>query len=325
MATDPETSTVDPRLAEDQHGPGDTQAPQGDWLFERAGEVFGPVGLAHLVALLEQDRIQAATRIRREGESWRALGSVPELVQPLREARMRARAAADARRAEQRARLNASARWTAWTLVIGAVVVVVAAGAAYLSVRRPWQARSELLADFAPSITLGATRVSQGRGRDGAGGIVVPDLRPNDGRRRPAPAAVNRREAGEPSRAARTEGAAPNRSGGDTLVAAQFDAGRIDQVLSRHRERLANCVREEARRSPDLLGEIPFEFAIGNDGRVVELWIDDPRLRTGPLRECLLSVLRAVPFEPFPGQRPVVSLSFRIGARPSASGVSPAR
>jgi len=77
--------------------------------------------------------------------------------------------------------------------------------------------------------------------------------------------------------------------------------------------RLAPCLRHEAARSADFRGEIPIEFAIGNEGRVESLWIDEPRFKAGPLHDCLLQALRAWRFKPFPGQRPVVSLAFRVG------------
>jgi hypothetical protein len=88
---------------------------------------------------------------------------------------------------------------------------------------------------------------------------------------------------------------------------------RIQEVVARRQGSLAPCLREEARRSPEWAGEIPIEFAVGNDGRVAALWIDEPRFKSGELRECLLRRLAEWEFDRFPGQRPVVSLAFRIG------------
>ncbi len=316
MDTDTGSTAIDPQAIERaRRARSGAYDPPGEWLFERAGDVFGPVGVAHLMGLFEEGRVDAATRIRREGEAWRALGAVPELVQPLREARTRMRAAAEARRAAQRARWNASARWTALTLLIGGLVVVVAATAAYLSVRRPWQERSALLSDFGPSVTVDATRVTQGRGRDGAREIAVPDLRPTDGRRSVASAPGTAKRGAEVKGPVRGDHGAAGARDENAIVAARFDPASIDRVVERHKDGLAACVRDEARRSPDLAGAIPLEFAIGNDGRVVELWIDDARFKSGPLHDCLMSALQRLPFEPFSGQRPVVSLSFRIAAR----------
>jgi hypothetical protein len=46
---------------------------------------------------------------------------------------------------------------------------------------------------------------------------------------------------------------------------------------------------------------------------VVQLWIDEPRFRAGPLKDCLVAALAGWRFDPFPGQRPTVSLAFGIG------------
>jgi outer membrane biosynthesis protein TonB len=100
---------------------------------------------------------------------------------------------------------------------------------------------------------------------------------------------------------------------GGAIVAASFDPRRIQAVVGREQRTLAPCFRAEAERSPGFRGEVPIEFAIGNDGRVARLWIDEPSLKEGPLRDCLLAALAGWRFDPFPGQRPTVSLAFGIG------------
>jgi hypothetical protein len=100
---------------------------------------------------------------------------------------------------------------------------------------------------------------------------------------------------------------------GGELVAASFDPRRIQAVVGREQRSLAPCFRAEADRSPDFRGDVPIEFVIGNDGRVAQLWIDEPRFKEGPLRECLQKALGAWRFDTFPGQRPTVSLAFGIG------------
>jgi hypothetical protein len=114
---------------------------------------------------------------------------------------------------------------------------------------------------------------------------------------------------GAPGAAAPSSGAV---DGGD-LVLAQFDEKKIQAVVGREQRTLAPCFRAEAARSPDFAGDVPIEFAIGNDGRVAQLWIDEPRFRQGALRDCLQGALAGWRFDPFPGQRPTVSLAFRIG------------
>ena len=58
---------------------------------------------------------------------------------------------------------------------------------------------------------------------------------------------------------------------------------------------------------------MPIEFVIGNDGKVVQLWIDEPQFKAGPLHDCLVKALGGWRFDPFPGQRPTVSLAFGMG------------
>ena len=110
-------------------------------------------------------------------------------------------------------------------------------------------------------------------------------------------------------------GGAPGAVDGGDLVATQFDAGRIQDVVGREQRTLAPCLREEAARAPDFVGDVPLEFTVGNEGRVVRVVITDPRLRQGPLRDCFERVLQGDNwrFPPFPGQRPNVSLVFRVG------------
>jgi outer membrane biosynthesis protein TonB len=100
--------------------------------------------------------------------------------------------------------------------------------------------------------------------------------------------------------------------GGD-LVETQFDAGRIQAVVATQQRTLARCLNEHAARAPDFSGEVPLEFTVGNEGKVVRVVLTDPRLRQGPLRDCFERILSTWSFDRFPGQRPTVSLVFRVG------------
>jgi hypothetical protein len=96
-------------------------------------------------------------------------------------------------------------------------------------------------------------------------------------------------------------------------VETQFDAGRIQAVVSAQQRTLARCLRELSAREPEFTGEVPLEFTVGNEGRVVRVALTDPRLRQGALRDCFEQVLSGWSFDRFPGQRPTVSLTFRVG------------
>jgi hypothetical protein len=86
-------------------------------------------------------------------------------------------------------------------------------------------------------------------------------------------------------------------------------------VVAQQQRTLHRCFKEEMERRPGFSARVPMEFTIGNEGRVVQLWVDHPQLKRGPLYDCLLGELRRWPFKPFQGERPSVNLSFNIGPR----------
>ncbi len=278
----------------------------GEWLFQRDGQVFGPVRGAGIVALLASGAVTSTTRVRREAEPWRPLAEVAELRPWLEEWQARARMEAEARSMRARERTRSAGRWAVALLAIGGVVAIVVTAVGALALKRPWERRSALLEGFELSVTIGSARVAGGTSRGGE--IAVPEVAHagRDGRPR---GRGEPREGGPAARAPATPGGAP------ALVATGYDPALVEQTVARSKESLAPCLREEAERSGDFTGEIPIEFAVGNDGKVAALWIDDPRFRSGALRECLLAALRRWSFTPFEGQRPVVSLSFHVGRR----------
>jgi uncharacterized protein DUF4339 len=276
----------------------------GDWLFRRAGQVFGPVDSRALAAMLYRGELDPATPVSTGDGAWRAVGEVPLFL-------VHAKKAAAALRVEREvtgARLLRERRTRRHTaaLVVAAVLIVAGGiGAGFLLAPKGAQT-SALTEDFGAGISVvSRARVAVSRRADDEIEIEVP----LDPRGAPAPAAPARRD-----RPGRSVGSVPSGAiaGGD-LVTEQFDARKIQAVVDREQRSLAPCLRAEAIRSPEYRGDVPIEFAIGNDGRVVTLWIDEPRLREGALKTCLLQTLAAWRFESFPGARPTVQLTFRIG------------
>jgi hypothetical protein len=185
-------------------------------------------------------------------------------------------------------------------LLLGAVALVAGAGALAVLLGRGGD-HSPLLDDFGAGITISVPARIGLAERGDAGGIevaVTPDAPTPRGPSSPRPA--------------RAAAPAASADGGE-LVATQFDAARIQQVVSRQQRTLAPCLRAEAERAPDFAGEVPLEFTIGNEGQVVRVVIQDPRLRQGPLRDCFERVLSGWGFDRFPGQRPSVALVFKVG------------
>lgn len=284
----------------------DTMAPPREWLFKDDGQVFGPITHDQLVDLVVQGRVGAATLVAGEDGRWRPLGSVSGFLVHLKKAEARVRVEAEVTGSRKLARRRTALHGAAAALAFVILVGGAGAGAWLLATKRPWEKRSKLLDDFGDGIAIGSVRVGGGaRAVASEDEIAVPDvssLPQHEGPGRPV-----RKVASAPHPA--RPGGAP---GGD-LVLAQYDPARIQDVVARRQGSLAPCLREESRRSPEFSGEIPLEFAVGNDGKVVALWIDEPRFKSGPLRDCVLAKLREWTFDSFPGQRPVVSLVFRVG------------
>jgi len=290
---------MDPERVDSKRG--GAGQPAGDWLFKKQGQVFGPVSGAALVGLLYKGEIDGATPVSPEDGSWRPIGQVAGFLVHVKKAEAQLRVEAEVtgsrllRRRRHRQRV--------------AVVVVLAAaglglgsyGAFWLATEKPWQKRSALLEDFGGGIAIASPARIGGARRDADEEVELPTQGPAQASRRLASAPASRPVTG-------------SATGGD-LVVARYDAADIQAVVAREQRTLAACFRAEARRSPAFSGEVPVEFAIGNDGRVAQLWIDEPSLKVGELHGCLLRTLKTWSFRPFPGSRPTVSLTFRIASR----------
>lgn len=277
----------------------------GEWLFRRGGQVFGPVDSRGIAAMLYRGDIDGATQLSSGDGAWRPVSEVPVFL-------VHAKKAEAARRVERevtgarllRARRN---RRRAMGAALALLVLVGGAISAVVFLTRGAAETSPLLEDFGAGIRIAsAARVGVSRRPVTEELVEVPVYAPDR--------APSRRRAARPPAGAPAPGPAPQGSvDGGELVAAQFDARRIQAVVGREQRTLAPCFRAESTRSPDFQGDVPIEFAIGNDGRVAQLWIDEPRFREGALKGCLAAALGGWRFDPFPGQRPTVSLAFRIG------------
>ena len=269
----------------------------GEWLFKRTGKVFGPIPSSRLAQMLYKGELDADTPVSSGDGTWQTVADVPIFMVHARKAQAALRVHQEvtgARMLRQRRRRRG--------LVAVVVVLATAMGAggyaAWVFAARSAQ-KNPLLEDFGSGIRISvAATVGTGHRPDDEIAVDIEQLGTG-------PAA--KRGASGPAGGSR--GVA---EGGD-LVAAQYDPARIQAVVAREQRTLAECFRAEASRSPDFSGDIPLEFAVGNDGRVAQLWIDEPRFKSGPLKDCLARKLGAWRFDAFPGQRPTVALTFGIG------------
>ena len=294
----------------------DIAAATREWLFKSDGQVFGPVPEAQLVELLLQGRVTGETPISGSDGGWRPLNDVPGFLVHLRKAEAKARVEAEVTGARTIARRRSALQGAILALAALLLVGLFGAGAFFLAVRRPWERRSALLEDFGDGIAVSTARVGGGaRASAAEDEIAIPELPVAGAGVSQGGAPAAKRRVASAARPPRSAGSASGSAEGGDLVMAQYDPARIQAVVSHRQGSLAPCLRDEAHRSPEFAGEIPIDFAVGNEGRVVALWIDEPRFKSGELRDCLLRRLKEWEFDRFPGQRPVVSLSFRIGAR----------
>jgi hypothetical protein len=272
----------------------------GDWLFQRDGKVYGPVEGRLLAGLLYRGELVAASLVSTGDGSWQPVAHVPQFLLHVKKAEAALRVEQEVTGA--RALRARRSRTRTAGLLVGALAVVGGAGGLALWLGRGGD-HSPLLDDFGAGISISVPARVGVAGRGDAGEVevaVVPDAptqRPGSGSR-PATAA-----------------SAPTgaQADGGELVATQFDSGRIQEVVSRQQRTLAPCLRAEAERAPDFAGEVPLEFTIGNEGKVVRVVIPDPRMRQGALRDCFERILSGWTFDRFPGQRPSVALVFKVG------------
>lgn len=272
----------------------------GEWIFKRAGKVFGPVPSRRLAAMLYRGELDGDTPVSSGDGTWQSLADIPVFMVHVRKAEAQLRVEAEV----TGARLIRKRRRQRWALGIGIVLLAAMGGGGYgawVLAARSAQ-RNPLLEDFGSGIRI-SVAATIGTGRRSIDDEIAVDIERPDATRSGGKARQNG------TTAAPARGSA---EGGD-LVAAQYDPARIQAVVAREQRTLAECFRDEAARSPDFRGDIPIEFAVGNDGRVAQVWIDQPRFKAGPLKDCLGRKLAAWRFDSFPGQRPTVALTFGIG------------
>ncbi|HWV39668.1 MAG TPA: AgmX/PglI C-terminal domain-containing protein [Vulgatibacter sp.] len=271
-------------------------APAGEFLFKQGELVFGPVPASYLMEKLASGELPPDTLVAREGAAFAPMGEVTVFMEQAARASAR-------RRVEAQARAEAKARRLRRALKLGAVIavaVVTATGAVAgvtAAIRAGVFERShEALADLPIQASPPLVAIAPG------GGDVELEYLGDDRRPGRAPAAQAGRSAGRP-RAERSERAG---DGG-------YDSASIQAVVAANQHRLFPCIRAEAAKDPTFRGEVPFSFTVGNEGRVVKLWIDRRGHETGALHACMEAQLAKWKFPVFAGERPSVSLSFRVG------------
>ncbi len=270
----------------------------GLWMFKQNGMVFGPVSARVMLDKLYKGEIGPDTEVsREEEENFRTLSDVAFFTVHLAkaQAKLKVEREEDTHQAGER-----RGRRTRGVVVVLLVLssVAVAAGGAYWGVQRR-QHKLEQEVDDIP-ITANPpelTAASKLASRDVDVRLAAPSSPSPSGKR--------------PTRHGPVPGAAP--AAADDVATAQYDKSSIVGAEVRQKGSLIPCIRAELRRTPDFRGDVRFSIAIGNDGHVAKLWMEDNRFKDGPLQSCFQTTMDKWHFASFEGERANLSDSFHVG------------
>lgn len=282
----------------DPKGRSPAVAHAGEFLFKEGELVFGPVPASLLIEKLERGELPPETPVAREGAEFAPMGEVSVFME-------HAALAAARRRVEEQARAEANARRSRRVIklaIAGAVavgVICLAVVGVIAAIRAGvFDTESQELAEIRIQASPTLVAVAPAGGRDEELEYLGDDA--------PAASRASRRSAAPaaPAGARGADGPAVQRN---------YDSAEIQAIVRNNQQRLFPCIREEASRNPSFRGDLPFSFTVGNEGRVVRLWIDRHGYEKGPLHACMEAQLAQWKFPRFQGERPSVSLSFRVG------------
>lgn len=285
------------------------------WLYRLGELVLGPVNRDQLVEKLFTGEINAHTEVSRLGQGvFQQVGTLDGFKLHIAKAEAKLRVEAKERSDLEAARKKKTVILAAVAGLAILIAVSAAVGARYLAIHNPW-AKTDALAD----ITMDPPTISLAHARAGDDELLDYPLEPTK-------SGSGHRERSERTTASRERGASgankvvpaagkPGPADSEGLEIGQADQSEIHEVVAAHQKSLYPCLVAEAQRKPGLSAKIPIEFAIGNDGHVTKLWIDNPDYKTGPLADCMLKELQKWPFKAYAGAGASVGLSFTIGKK----------
>jgi hypothetical protein len=275
----------------------------GDWMFKQNDMVFGPMPARLLIEKMYLGEVGGDTLIApsdHDGE-FSPLREVSFFTVHLAKAEARLRVKRDTdefNTLEQRGRTRRT------TVIVGLIAgaLIVAGGLGYyLVVERHRMLQKEI--DEIP-ITGNAPEVASA---DPSGGdeveVPVPGAPPGTTRR------VHR---GGGSGGAGSPGAS-NSHGSDGLADINYDKNTIISAEVRQKPALIPCIKQELQRMPNFRGDIKFTVAVGNDGHVAKLWMEEADLKDGPLQACFQQKMASWKFATYEGERATLTDSFHVG------------
>lgn len=269
----------------------------GLWMFKQNGMVFGPVSARVMLDKLYKGEIGPDTEVsREEEENYRSLGEVAFFTLHVAKAQAKLKVEREEDTLQAGQRRGRRTRGVVVVLLVFAAVGLAGGGAYLLVQRRQHQLEKEVddipITANPPELTAASKVASRDVDvRLAATGPTAPTgHRPvRHGPVPSGPAAANE------------------------VTTAQYDKGSIVGAEVRQKGSLIPCIRAELRRAPDFRGDVKFTVAIGNDGHVAKLWMDDNRFKDGPLQSCFQNTMDKWHFASYEGERATLSDSFHVG------------
>jgi hypothetical protein len=271
----------------------------GEWTFKQDDMVFGPLPARQIVDKLYRGEVDGETLVSpsdQEG-AFSPLREVPFFAVHVAKAEARLRVKRDSDEFRTKEAFGFRVRTGVIAALILGTLTVAGGGAYYVAVERHHRLQREI--DEIP-ITANPPELS---GAEGTGAsdeeisIPVPGAPPGTAKRvrRGATAAA----AGHPTT--------------DGLAAINYDKNSIIGAEVRQKPQLIPCIKQQLQRQPTFRGDIRFTVALGNDGKVAKLWMDDSQFKEGPLQECFFQKMSGWRFASYEGERATLSDSFRVG------------
>lgn len=267
----------------------------GQWRFKEGGMVFGPVPARLLLEKLYAGEIGPETPIaREEEEGFRPLREVGFFTLHVAKAGAKLRVERDEGAIDEALRRRRLGRLAVSLGVVTSALGLAGGGAAFLVLRRQQRLKREVddivIASNPPTLSEAARPKSTEDEVDVPSALAHLAHRANPG----AAMAGAATPAGE-------------------VAQVRYDKGSIIAAEVRQKGALIPCIKAELSRAPSFRGAIHFSVAIGNEGRVAKLWMDDPSFKDGPLQGCFWNAMSAWRFTPYEGERATLSDSFQVG------------
>jgi hypothetical protein len=272
----------------------DAVTPAGDWMFKKDELVFGPLPAKQLIEKLYAGEITGSTPIAEETGEFRPLRDVPHFTMHLAKAEAKLRVQQEADHFSRGERRSWAWRLATVSLLLVSALGVAGGGAYWVVMQKQHRLQREIddipITGNPPELTAGG---STANGQDDEVALPLPGSPGGIAAHKP------HHVAGHPDP--------------DGLTTTHYETSTIIAAELRQKGALIPCIKQELARTPGFRGDVRFSLAVGNDGKVAKLWMDDPQFKDSPLQQCFERVTGGWHFAAFEGERATLSDSFHVG------------